>query len=194
MPAPSARSKELIRKSYFQSKPYFHSVCGCDYAKQWLCVMFGLILWGIPALRLQRIIPLLSYLCKLISWILLLPAYCCCLCPVVSAAVQSEGQSTLSAPSTDYWFFCTTRFNERPIAQCLSFTHTRARTHTHIHRSKSACHNSWYLSRRAVTLTDAEGASAPRPGLMYIKGNAWLVLAPDFSRIQTMSRGFARKT
>lgn len=82
--------------------------------------------------------------------------------------------------------------NDQSHKVYLSHTHTGAHTHTYC--SKSACHNSWYLSRRAMTLTDAEGASAPQPGLMYIKGNAWLVLAPDFSRIQTMSRGFARKT
>lgn len=135
---------------------------------------------------LQSIIPLLSYLCKLISWIFAV-ASLLLFVPVVSATVQGKGQSTLSPPSTDYWFFCTTRFNERPIALGLSCTHT------HTHCSKSACHNSWYLSRHAMTLTDAEGESALRPGLMYIKWNAWLVLAPDFSRIQTMSRS-ARKS
>lgn len=50
----------------------------------------------------------------------------------VSAAAHGKGQSTSSAPSTDYWFFCTTRFNERPITLGLSFTHTRLNTYTHV--------------------------------------------------------------
>ena len=129
----------------------------------------------------------------------LLAGFCCCQLIVVvcaSGVGRCAGQGTvlLSAPSADYWFFCTTRFNERPIALGLSVTRTHTRTQAHTYcTSKSACHNSWFLSRRAVTLTDAEGASALGPGRMYIKWDAWLVLAPDFSRIQTTSRGFVHK-
>lgn len=153
MPAPPLRPTALIQKSYFKSKPYFHRGWSQGYST---CDVW---------------INTLRYLCHVLSpycsisvnlWVVFL-AVASLLLLFVPAAVQSEGQSTLSAPSTHYWFFCTTRFNERPIAQGLSFTHTWPHTHTHTCCSKSGCHNSWYLSRRAVTLTDARGCECTSP-------------------------------
>lgn len=138
--------------------------------------------------------PHCPYLCKLISWILLLPAYCCCLCrwcqPLCRARDSPLCQLLLqtidfSAPLA--------LMNGQSCKVYLSHTHAGTCTHTHP-----------VVNLLVITVDVCQGVPWPwlmqrvrvhfGPGLVYIKWNARLVLAPDFSRIQTVSRGFARQT